>query len=255
MHNGILRKTLLKLRQLNFGDINVKRGKKMDTKKILSYLSDLENNNTREWYHAHKTEYQEANAEFESLIAELMMNIGVTDSSILNNNPKKLTFKLVRDMRFSNDKSPYNPSFRAHISSGGKLLVPVGYYISIRPGNRTFVGGGLFASVFKDATTMIRDYIVTHGAEFQQIISDKSFKDNFTVMGEALKNVPKGYDKEHPQAEYLKNKSWYLEYHMPDVLVANAEQFITEATEKYVLMQPFNAFLNKALDGFKMPTR
>ena len=227
----------------------------MDTGKILSYLSDLENNNIREWYHAHKAEYQEANAEFELLVAELIMGIGLTDSSILHNDPRKLTFKLVRDTRFSNDKSPYNPSFRAHISSDGKLPVPVGYYISIRPGNRTFLGGGLFASVFKDATTMIRDYIVTHGAEFQQIISAKSFKDNFTVMGEALKNVPRGYDKEHPQAQYLKNKSWYLEYHISDVLFADVEQFIKEATEKYVLMQPFNTFLNKALDGFKMPTR
>jgi uncharacterized protein (TIGR02453 family) len=227
----------------------------MNIGKILLFLSDLEKNNTREWYHAHKVEYQEANAEFELLIAELIMNIGVTDSSILHNHPKELTFKIMRDTRFSKDKSPYNPSFRAHISSHGKLPVPVGYYISIRPDNRTFIGGGLFASVLKDATTMIRDYIVTHGADFQQIISDKSFKDNFVVMGEALKNIPKGYDKEHPQAQYLKNKSWYLEYYVSDALFTNSEQFVKEATEKYVLMQPFNTFLNKALDGFKMPTR
>lgn len=227
----------------------------MNTEKIVSYLSDLENNNTREWYHAHKAEYQEANKEFELLIAELISSIGITDTGILHNHPKDLTFKLIRDTRFSHDKSPYNPCFRAHISSAGKLPVPVGYYISVRPGDRSFLGGGLFAPMFKDATAMIRDYIVEHGVEFQQIILDKSFSDNFTVMGEALKNVPVGYDKEHPQAQYLKNKSWYIEYPILDALLTNEEQFIKEATEKFVLMQPFNAFLNKALIEFTMPTR
>jgi uncharacterized protein (TIGR02453 family) len=173
----------------------------------------------------------------------------------LHNYPKDLTFKLVRDTRFSHDKSPYNPTFRAHISSAGKLPVPVGYYVSVRPGNRSFIGGGLFASMFKDATTMMRDYIVEYGAEFQRIISDRVFAENFAIKGEALKNVPAGYDREHPQAQYLKNKSWYLEYPMPDSLFVDAEQFIKEATGKFVLMQPFNAFLNKALINFKMPTR
>ena len=227
----------------------------MNTDKILTYLSDLENNNTREWYHAHKTEYQEANTVFETLISELIISIGFTDNSILHNRPKDLTFKLVRDTRYSNDKSPYNPAFRAHISSAGKLPVPVGYYISIRPGNRSFIGGGLSASMFKDATAMIRDYIVGHGTEFQQIITDKSFSGNFTVMGEALKNVPRGYDKEHSQAQYLKNKNWYLEYPISDILFVNAEQFIKEATDKFILMQPFNIFINKALTDFKMPER
>lgn len=52
-----------------------------------------------------------------------------------------LTFKLVRDTRFSRDKSPYNPAFRAHISSMGKLPIPVGYFIMIKPGNQSFLGG------------------------------------------------------------------------------------------------------------------
>ena len=99
----------------------------MNMELILNYLSELSRNNNREWYHEHKEEYREANAEFESLIQELILRIGENDSSILGNIPKKLTFKLVRDTRFSRDKSPYNPCFRAHISSRGKLPVPVGY--------------------------------------------------------------------------------------------------------------------------------
>ena len=114
---------------------------------------------------------------------------------------------MVRDTRFSHDKSPYNPAFRAHISSMGKLPIPVGYYLMIKPGGQSFLGGGLFADMFKDATRMVRDYISAHGAEWETIITALSFQKHFTVGGTALKNVPAGYEKEHPQAKYLKFKS------------------------------------------------
>lgn len=162
----------------------------------------LWDNNNRDWYHAHKKAYQQANAEFENLVQELIFEIGKTDSSILNNNPKDLTFKLVRDTRFSKDKSPYNPAFRTHISSAGKLPVPVGYFLSIRPHNRTFLGGGLFAPMFKDATGLIRESISIQGDKFEQIITAPEFAENFTAKGEALKNVPRPYDSGHPQANY-----------------------------------------------------
>ena len=137
----------------------------MDTMLIKNYLSELSINNNREWYHANKDTFKKANAEFEEFLQALILEIGKFDSSVLHNTPKDLTFKLVRDTRFSHDKSPYNPAFRAHISSKGKLPVPVGYYIMIKPGNQSFLGGGLFADMFKDATQMVRDYIVQNGQE------------------------------------------------------------------------------------------
>lgn len=227
----------------------------MDTKWILKYLTDLSEHNNREWYHAHKAENKEANAQFEELIQTLILRIGEFDTSILHNQPKELTFKLVRDTRFSHDKSPYNPSFRAHIASKGKLPVPVGYYLMIKPGGRSFLGGGLFADMFKDATAMIRDYITEHGEEFEEIIHAPEFQKYFRVQGTSLKNVPAGYDKEHPQAEYLKFKSWYLEYSVADEVIADAEQFVEEAAKLFRIMKPFNDYLNKALEGFQMPTR
>ena len=227
----------------------------MDMKLILKYLNDLSENNNREWYHAHKAENKEANAQFEELIQTLILRIGEFDTSILHNQPKELTFKLVRDTRFSHDKSPYNPSFRAHIASKGKLPVPVGYYLMIKPGGRSFLGGGLFADMFKDATAMIRDYITEHGEEFEEIIHAPEFQKYFRVQGTSLKNVPAGYDKEHPQAEYLKFKSWYLEYSVADEVIADAEQFVEEAVKLFEIMKPFNDYLNKALEGFQMPTR
>ncbi len=227
----------------------------MDIKSIINYLFALQENNNREWYHANKEEFKKANAEFENLLQALILEIGKFDSSVLLNNPKDLTFKIVRDTRFSHDKSPYNPAFRAHISSKGKLPVPVGYYLMIKPDNQSFLGGGLFADMFKEATAMIRDYIAGNGKEWEEIIHEPEFEKYFTVRGTALKNVPAGYGKEHPQAEYLKFKSWYLEYPLKDEELKDAETFLAKASELFRIMKPFNDYLNKALVDFRMPTR
>ncbi len=227
----------------------------MNTQMILNYLNELSANNNREWYHAHKAEYQAANAQFEELIQALILQIGEFDGSILGHAPRELTFKLVRDTRFSHDKSPYNPAFRAHISSMGKLPIPVGYYLMLKPGGQSFLGGGLFADMFKDATRMVRDYISEHGGEWEAVITAPSFLECFTVNGSALKNVPAGYEKEHPQAEYLKYKSWYLEYSIQDEELADGGLFLSKAVDIFQRMKPFNDYLNRALVGFKMPER
>ncbi len=225
----------------------------MNTQIIIEYLSELSANNNREWYHANKEDYKKANAEFEGLLQALIWEIGKFDSSILHNRPKDLTFKLVRDTRFSHDKSPYNAAFRAHISPEGKLPVPVGYYLMIKPGGQSFLGGGLFADMFKDATKRVRDYLAGNGEEWEKIIHAPEFEQYFTVQGTALKNVPAGYEKEHPQAQYLKYKSWYLEYPVKDEELGDGEAFLAKAAEIFRIMKPFNDYLNRALAGFQMP--
>lgn len=227
----------------------------MNTRLILEYLRGLSEHNDREWYHAHKEEYRQANARFEELLGALIAEIGRFDGSVLHNSPKDLTFKLVRDTRFSHDKSPYNPAFRAHISSRGKLPVPVGYYIMIKPGGQSFLGGGLFADMFREATAMVRDYIAANPGRWEEIIRADAFRANFTVKGTALKNVPAGYDRDHPQAEFLKYKSWYLEVPIADEAFLDADRFLARAAGLFELMKPFNDYLNEALREFRMPER
>lgn len=222
---------------------------------ILEYLSGLAANNNRDWYHAHKAQYQEANAQFEALIQDLIFQIGEWDGSILHNSPKDLTFKLVRDTRFSHDKSPYNPAFRAHIAAKGKLPVPVGYYLMVKPGNQSFLGGGLFADMFKDATGMVREYIYHHAEEWAGIVEAPAFTRYFEVKGASLKNVPKGYPADCAAAEYLKYKSWYVEYPVDDSAFQDLPSFIELARDRFLQMKPFNDFLNRGLAGFVMPAR
>lgn len=227
----------------------------IDMYKILKFLTELEQNNNKEWYHAHKHERLEAEKEFENLIQELILRIGEFDDSVLPFQPKELTFKMVRDTRFSHDKSPYNPVFRAHISAKGKLPIPVGYYLYIQPLDRTFLGGGLFADMFSQATSLMRDYLSQNSVAFLKIIEESEFQKQFEVKGTKLKNVPKGYDCESPVAEYLKNKSWYLECCKLDKDLLDSEKFITEAVQTFKAMVPFNNYINTALKEFKMPER
>ncbi|MBC8571124.1 DUF2461 domain-containing protein [Zongyangia hominis] len=226
----------------------------MKMESMLGYLSALEQNNNREWFHEHKAQYEVAKADFEEIVETLSLELRKTDVKLPLFAARDLTFKLQRDTRFSHDKSPYHPAFRAHISYGGKLPIPVGYYLYLRPGNRSFLGGGLFTDLLKDATAMVRDSLVEHGAEWEEILSAPDFQMNFTVGGTKLKNVPRGYDAAHPQAEYLKQKSWYLEYPVSDERIL-APDFTAFAVDIFGKMRPFNGFLNRALEDFQMPAR
>lgn len=224
----------------------------MNTTNMLRFLADLEANNSLEWMKCHREQYLEAKDEFLKFIQDLIFSISEFDPAVTYLRPADLIFRLNKDTRFSKDKTPYNPSFRAHISAAGRKPIPAGYYICIKPSS-SFLGGGIFATQFPQATTMVRDYILQNADQFQSLIDNKDFSANFIIEGDKLKNVPRGYDKEHSLAEYIKHKSWDIEYHISDnQLVESDMSFIVE---KFKLMKPLNDFLNSALQDFVMPQR
>lgn len=222
----------------------------MELQKTLIFLKDLENNNSLEWMKSHREQYMEAKKEFTLFIEGLIRCIADFDPSVAYLRAEDLTYRLNRDTRFSKDKTPYHTAFRAHISTAGKKPIPAGYYICISP-SVSFLGGGVFTTQFPQATTLVRDYIIQNAEEFQRIINAQEFTANFVIEGDKLKNVPRGYDKEHPLSEYMKHKSWDIEYHISDQQLVESD--ILFISQKLQLMKPFNDFLNKALVGFVMP--
>lgn len=58
-----------------------------------------------------------------------------------------------------------------------------------------------------------------------------------------------------PKADYLKFKSWYLEYPIKDEELHDVEAFLTKAAGLFRMMKPFHDYLNKALANFQMPAR
>lgn len=223
----------------------------MNIQPMMDFLAALEANNSQAWFHDNKAWYQEAKGAFEALVTGLIAGVRAFDSDIPLLMAKDLSFRLMRDTRFSHDKRPYNPAFRAHIGGAGRQPIPCGYYICIRPGDASFVGGGLFASMFADATRRIREAIAEDGPAFLAITGALGIP----VQGEKLKRVPREFDPALPQAEYLKHKSWYLQTAVTDELLLHPEQFIGAALAEYTRMKPFNDFLNRSLAGFEMPMR
>ncbi|MEQ7195411.1 DUF2461 domain-containing protein [Enterococcus avium] len=229
----------------------------MTYEKIFNYLSALEKNNQQEWFQQTKDQHKTAVTEFYQLVDELSLALHEKDSEIQFIPAKKLSFKLNRDTRFSHDKTPYNPVFRAHIGPKGKLPIPVGYYIFLKPNNQSFLGGGLFADMFSEATEMIRQAIIEHEAEFLTIIQNPVFTEHFTVLGKQLKRMPRGYENyiDSPITDYLKYKSMYLEYPLTDQEILDSDDFVSETVETFLLMKEFNQFLNNALIDFAFPKR
>lgn len=78
---------------------------------MLDFLAQLEQNNCRDWFLQHRSQYMQAKQCFEQLVAKLVCRLHRADSAIPLTPAKALTFKLMRDTRFSRDKSPYNPPF------------------------------------------------------------------------------------------------------------------------------------------------
>ena len=211
-----------------------------DCEKMLDFLAQLRDNNSLEWMHSHQPEYKAARAAFVSLVSDLMEKLLPDEPGLGLINPSDLVFRLNRDTRFSKDKSPYTPAFRAHISPEGRGMVPVGDYLFVSPG-QIFLGGGVFHGKMPEITRRIRDQIVSEGNSFEAVLEAPAFCEKLTLQGEKLKNVPRGYDKEHPYGELLKHKSWYVEYPVEKDLFLDREAFLAEAVDVFRRIKPFNA--------------
>lgn len=221
-------------------------------KDLLNYLGELEQNNQRDWFAQTAVRRKHVLGAFQGLVGALALSIGQDDPDIGFPDPKAMTFSLVRDTRFSRDKTPYNPSLRAHISPRGKLPIPTGYFIRLMPGNRSLLAGGLSTPGLRQATLMVRSHIDAHGPRLRKILERPAFKRHFTLTGERLVHVPRDYPADHPDGDLLRHKSWRVECPLTDAQVLS-DDFIRQATEIFGIMRPFKDFVNQALEGFSLP--
>ena len=116
----------------------------MISNKVFQFLTEIKINNDRNWFNANKSKYEEARAEFELFIAELIKKIAGFDPPILRLEAKKCIFRIYRDTRFSKDKKPYKTNFGAHlVDSHERPHDRAGYYVHLEPGN-SFLAGGAY---------------------------------------------------------------------------------------------------------------
>lgn len=223
----------------------------MSTIQMVEFLKQLEKNNSFTWMHDHQMDYKQAKQDFIDLATEVLFELGKKDDTYLQVDAKKRMGRLVRDTRFSKDKTPYNPRFMLHMSPYGNEPIPCGPFLCLKAEN-SIVGGGLFLSTFAPATQKIREAIDKNSNEFTDII--KALKQhNIQILGESLKRVPKPFDPNHPLADYLKYKSWYVEVPIDNAI--DEKEMIQSILYACDLVTPLNEFLNHALGDLRLPKR
>ncbi|HLP15949.1 MAG TPA: DUF2461 domain-containing protein [Bacteroidota bacterium] len=214
---------------------------------MIPFFKKLKRNNNREWFAKHKQEYEEIVkfpmqcyiASIAPLFAEFAPEFDV--------DPKRSIFRIYRDTRFSSDKTPYKTHAAAHFVLKGmpKGLVGSGYYFHIEPGE-VFLGAGIY---IPDGTQIkkIRAAIDAHAAEFLSIINNKKFIKRFgTLTGEKLQRVPTGFAPDHPMADYLKLKQFFVGVTLPEASITR-ERFLADSAGIFEEALPFVRFLNEAI--------
>lgn len=212
---------------------------------ILKFLKDIKKNNDRVWFEKNKPRYLEAKQGFEDFVAALLAEFSKFDSGMAGLDPKKLPFRIYRDVRFSKDKSPYKVNMGAGFSPNGKLVQEPGYYIHIEPG-KSFVAGGIY---MPDATNLgkIRQEIDYNYDKLKKVITASNFKKSFDGFDEfdKLKTMPKGYPKDHPQIELLKLKSFIVSHNFSDKEVLDPK-FVKTVASYAKAIKPLNDFIKEA---------
>ena len=218
-------------------------------KATLRFLLDIKENNNKPWMDANRAAFIDAKNDFENLVSGLLSEFGNKEKDIAHLTAKECTFRQNRDIRFSKDKSPYKINMGAYINRGGKKTNTAGYYFHLEPGNKSFVGGGLWMPE-APALKKVRQEIDYCYNEFTKIISTKAFKENYGDLNtkeHSLSREPKGYEKDNPAIKYLKLKSFVALRPVSDNELTSPG-LIKITLQAFTALQPLIHFLNRSID-------
>jgi uncharacterized protein (TIGR02453 family) len=208
----------------------------------LDFLRTLARNNTREWFHENKKPYEKVKSAHEALIGALIERIGQFEN-LANVEPKDCNYRIARDIRFTNDKTPYKTWLSASFAEGGRKANRMDYYLHIQPGDASFLGGGMYAPSAGELAKF-RQEIDYNVAELRRIIEAPEFVHWFgTGEGVRLKTAPKGYPKDHPDIDLLRLTQLFFLHRFTDAEV-QAPDFAERVTEACQVLKPYLDFLN-----------
>ncbi|RBW60774.1 TIGR02453 family protein [Tenacibaculum sp. E3R01] len=201
-------------------------------KKTFQFLQDLENNNNRDWFAENKKVYDLSLNNAKELFTEINQNLELHDEI-----EKQKVYRIYRDVRFSKDKTPYNPRFAVSYSRKGKELRG-GYFIQVKPGD-TVLGGG-FWQPEKEDLFRIRKEFELDASEIREILAEENFIKYFggKLEGDELKTAPKGFDKEHESIDLIKKKGFVAIRRFTDKEVMS-KNFLNEIDASFKTLRPY----------------
>ena len=217
------------------------------SKEGMRFFTELKKHNTREWFAENKDRFEEQVKFPMQCLIHSLQPLLKTIAPSLDVHPKRSIFRIYRDTRFSKDKTPYKTHIAAHFVPRGdaKGFLGSGLYMHIEPGE-IFLGGGIY---MPDAPQLkkIRQAIATRQKEFLSIINAAAFKKTFGALeGDRLQRVPKGYSPDHPMAEWLKYKQFFVGVELKEK-ECYSRQFPKTVVSVYQKVMPLVNFLNDAL--------
>jgi uncharacterized protein (TIGR02453 family) len=210
---------------------------------VFEFLTQLRENNNREWFQANKKKYDKAKKDFELFIELSIEQIKIIDPEVSGINAKDCLFRIFRDVRFSEDKRPYKTNFGAFIAKNGRKSRYGGYYIHIEP-DQCFLGGGCYMPA-SNVLKAIRTEIYHHPNEFRSIIESSEFKRHFPEMyGDKLKTAPRGFPKDFDHIDLLNYKHYAVGKSVSNEIVCS-NKFVEEIDKTFKALYPLNKFLNE----------
>ena len=211
----------------------------------LDFLTELKQNNNRDWFYANRKRYDEARKNYESFVQALINEIVRFEPILRGLEASSCMYRINRDIRFSPDKTIYKTHMGAFIVKGGKRngdRFP-GYYFHVEPGGNSLVAGGAYMPP-APWLNAIREKIDLRGKELISVANNNDFKRYFgRIEGEKLKSAPKGYQRDHPYIELLRFKSFLAEMSFSDAEITSVECF-TNVVNAFRAMKPLNDFLS-----------
>lgn len=216
----------------------------------LEFLAELAVNNDRDFMRLRAKEWAAAKKDFTDLCGLLMTEVHQADPTTRVEEAKHAVYRQNRDLRFSNDKSPYKRNLSASFSRTGRKFADAGYHISIKPNNESMVGIGMWQP---DATRLanMRSNIIRHGDLMREALSTDALKEVFdgkcgaAILSDEdkLKVAPKNIAKDHPEIELLRYRSFAIIKRFTDEEVLS-EGFLDKVMDVIEASVPFVAVVN-----------
>ncbi len=217
------------------------------TKDFIDFFKELAPNNSKEWFDENRKRYHESVKEpFDTFIRDLITEMSKTNKKLAHLEPKDCVFRINRDIRFSNDKTPYKLNRSAAISEGGrKDFTTPGLYFEFTPEHVRIYTGAYRPA--KEQLQAIREEIANNLNAFDKIINDPKFIETFgEVHGEKNSRLPKDLKEAAEKQPLIYNKGFYIYHTMPAEVVLK-DDLIDRLLEPFEVAQPYIKFLTKPL--------
>lgn len=216
------------------------------TPDFLEFFRELAANNNRDWFLAQKKRYEKNVKEpFATFIGLLIGAIQQHDQTV-QITPSQAIFRINRDVRFSNDKSPYKIQASAHIVPGTrKNMGYPGMYLEFTP-EHCGIYGGLYMPD-KTQLTNIREAIAENPSKIGQLLAEPDFVQHYgTLLGEQNQRLPKPFQDVREQQPLIANKQFYFAAELPPETILR-EDLLEFIMNYYHAAKAMNRYLQQAM--------